>query len=388
MGVISLLACSLLIPGALRAAPAGVSASPLASDRQALESFFSNGGPAIRFVFSPSLQGRDLPPSAAAAPVPPAAPALQFNGSAVGAYRFGGGAEPVLAAAIDAARDSVYLAAPVFASAQVSEAMVRAKRRGVDVRLLTAYSSVAPAGGAPRSPELRAVIFSGAQLRSLPAEGRLSPWPGAFAILDGRLVETGSLKPGEDPAAHHGIVFRDEPGTVLGFTSTWAWLWSQAKPLSGLAVASADSPPAEEAVGSLRFKGRSWPAWVMPVQGASEARLAAAIGLCRASVDIALPGLTAKLARALSEARGRGAAVRVLADEGMPAADLQALLETGADVVLHGGGALRAQFAVLDGELAQVGSFGAALGAAVFSTDADDLRGFSAEFSALRSSSR
>lgn len=363
----------------------------MASDRQALENLFSKGGPAIRFVFSPSLRGRDLPPAALLPPAPPV-PAREFNGSAVGAYRFGGGAEPVLAAAIDAAQDSVYLAAPVFASAQVSEAMVRARRRGVDVRLLTSYSSVAPAGGAPRSPELRAVIFSGALLRSLPAGGRRSPWPGAFAVLDGRLAQIGSMKPGEAPAAHHGIVFRDEPGTVLGFASYWAWLWSQAKPLSGLSVASGDGPPVEETVGSLRFKGRSWPAWVMPVQGASEERLAAAIGLCRASVDISLPGLTAKLAGALAAARGHGAAVRVVTDEGMPPGDLQALLEAGADVALFSGGALRAQFAVLDGELAQAGSFessdGGGPGASVFSTAAADLKGFAAEFAALRASSR
>ena len=380
------LAALLLAPARLFAAQAGVSASPLPADRQALESLFSSGGPAIRFVFSPSLRGREPAP----APLPPAppVPALDFNGSSVGSYRFGGGAEPVLASAIDAAQSSVYLAAPVFASPRVSEALVRAKRRGVDVRLLTSYSLVAPSGGAPRSPELRAVIYSGAQLRSLSGEGRGAPWAGAFALLDGRLVQAGSLKPGDAPAAHHGIVFRDDPGTVLGFSSYWTWLWSRAKPLSGLASAPGDSPQAEEAVGSLRFKGRSWPAWVMPTGGASEERLASAIRLCRGSVDIVLPGLTPQLAEALAAAQGGGAAVRIVADEGMPSGDLAALLETGAEVALFGGGALRAQFVVLDGELVQTGSFDAAPGAAVFSTAAADLKGFAAEFAALRAASR
>ncbi len=310
------LAALLLAPARLSAAQAGVSASPLPADRQALESLFSSGGPAIRFVFSPSLRGREAPPAELLPPAP-SVPALDFNGASVVSYRFGGGAEPVLASAIDAAQSSVYLAAPVFASPKVSDALVRAKRRKVDVRLLTSYSLIAPAGGAPRSPELRAVIYSGAQLRSLPGEGRGGPWPGAFALLDGRLVQTGSLKPGDAPAAHHGIVFRDDPGMVLGFSSYWTWLWSRAKPLSGLASAPGDSPQAEEAVGSLRFKGRSWPAWAMPTGGASEERLASAIRLCRGSVDIVLPGLTPRLAEALAAAQGGGAAVRIVADEGM-----------------------------------------------------------------------
>jgi hypothetical protein len=387
--------CGLLWgPAPCFAGHAGVTASPLPSDRQALENIFLNGGPAIRFVFSPSLSGRpDLPPAAppaAALPVP--APTAPFNGSAVGTYRFGGGGEPVLAAVIDAARSSVYLAAPAFACAQVSEALVRAKHRGVDVRLLTSYSQVVPPGGAPRAAELRAVIFSGALVRSLPAGDRSRAWRGAFGVFDGRLVEAGSLRPGEAPLAHHAVVFRDEPGTVLGFESYWAWLWSQAKPLSGLAVAAQDGPPAEETVGSLRFKDRPWPAWAMPAQAASEDRLASAIQLCRTSVDISLPGLTGKLADAMAVARRHGAAVRVVADESIGLQARQALMQAGASVTFFSGGALRAQFAVLDGELVQIGSYETAgeggLGAALFSAAPADLQGFAAEFSVLLGSSR
>ncbi|MBI5241665.1 MAG: hypothetical protein HY926_14425 [Elusimicrobia bacterium] len=381
-----------LAPASLFAAHAGVSASPLPSDRQALENLFSNGGPAIRFVFSPSLRGRDVPAAAKLPPAPPV-PAVDLNGAALGSYRFGGGAEPVLASAIDAAQTSVFLAAPVFASPQVSEALVRAKRRKVDVRLLTSYGQVAPAGGASRSAELRAVIYSGALLRSLPAAGRVRLWSGSFALLDGRIVEMGSFKPGDAPAAHHGLAFRDDPGTVLGFSSYWAWLWSQAKPLSGLAVASGEGPQAEEELGSLRFKGRSWPAWAMPVQGVSEDRLASAISICRTSVDAVLPRLTSRLAQAILDARGHGAVVRIVAGQDLASGgDLQPLLQAGVQVSPFGGEDLRAQFAVLDGELAQLGSFetfaDGGLGAALFSTAPADLRGFAAEFEALQSFSR
>src|SRR5512133_1201385 len=78
----------LCAPAPLCAGHAGVSASPLPSDRMALENLFSNGGPAIHFVFSPALRGRpDRLPAVPPAPVP--APMLQFNTASVGTYRFG-----------------------------------------------------------------------------------------------------------------------------------------------------------------------------------------------------------------------------------------------------------------------------------------------------------
>ena len=371
---------------------AGVSVSPLPSDRQALENVFLGGGPEVRFVFSPSFPSR---PAAAALPSPPSAPSapeLSFRGLSIAAYRFGAGGEAVLAAVIDQTQQTVRLASPFFASPEVAEALVRAKRRGVDVRLLTEHGQVGQ--GEARTTEMQTVIFGGVTVRSLPGTGPSGALRGSFGLFDGQLLETGSLRLGEVPRARDGMLFRDEPGTVAGFDAYWSWMWAQAKPLSGLPNPPQYEVPHEEPRASLRFKGQAWPAWALPAQNAGEERLAAALELCRVSADLALPGLTPRLAEAAVRAAARGTAVRVVAAPGAKPELLWALVKAGVAVSLFPRGALRAQFAVLDGELAESGSFEPdpdgpdGLGAAVFSAAPADLKGFAAEFAYLLNPSR
>lgn len=369
---------------------AGVTASPSPADRAALDNMFLNGGTPVRFVFSPAFRERIRSAAAAPAATVPPAPESSFHGVPAASYRFGGGGEAALAALIDAAQKSVHLAAPSFACAQVAEALVRAKRRGVDARLLTEHRRVDPA---TRPAEMQTVIFGDVGVRTLSGDGPLGALRGAFVLLDGQLLETGSPGWGERASAHEGMALRDDPSLVAGFSSYWGWMWSQAKPLSGLAVEAKDTVPFEEPQAALSFKGKSWPAWALPAKGTSDERLLAAVKLCRTSVDLVLPGLTRQAVEAVASARKEGAAVRVVTDRDLKPDLLDALRAAGAAVSFYDG-ALGAQFAVLDNELVESGSYAPAgegfsgFGPAVFSDSPADLKGYAAEFAYLLGQAR
>ncbi|MDD5657093.1 MAG: phospholipase D-like domain-containing protein [Elusimicrobia bacterium] len=370
----------LVCPAPSRAGRAGVALSPLASDRQVLEGLFTESARSVRFVFSPGLRARPRPATASRTS---AAPTLSFAGVPVAAFHLGEGLDAELAVLVDACRREVDLATPVFSFPLTAEAAVRARRRGVVVRLITDYSQLAGAGG--RTPELRALILAGAQVRTYFGTGPLGALRGAFAVLDGELLEAGSAPWSATGRAYDAALLRNDPVLLYGFHSYWRWLWTHAKPLSGLAEPFLETADFEEPVPSLRFKGRPWPAWAMPANDSGARRLAQALRFCRVRVDLALPRLTRALADAVLEAGRGGAVVRLVAGRD---ADVQLLAELAARGVLvfrlPEPESLRAQFAWLDGELLQVGSSEeSGFGPALFSASADDIQGFAAEFSAL-----
>ena len=122
---------------------------------------------------------------------PPADPArpVSFRGETLPAYAFSpkGGAEAWLLRAVDAARESIDIAMFSFTSPDLRAALLRAKERGVRVRLVFDRAQFG------QLEEMRWFVEQGFDLRlSNGLDGERGVQHNKFAVFDGLLLETGS----------------------------------------------------------------------------------------------------------------------------------------------------------------------------------------------------
>jgi phosphatidylserine/phosphatidylglycerophosphate/cardiolipin synthase-like enzyme len=133
-------------------------------------------------------------------------------------------------ATLDAAEDRLYLAAYTFASARVVDALVRARERGVRVRVLV---EGAPVGGTSvrQAAALDRLVRAGIEVRAVGG-----PWAryrfqhAKYAVVDDRaLVTTENWKPagvGGRASRGWGAVIHDEAiaaGLAATFRADWTW---------------------------------------------------------------------------------------------------------------------------------------------------------------------
>ena len=378
-----------------------VRVSPLAADRQALDTLFEGGASAQRFKFLFTPETRSRPRVQAAPTVFPAVPKITYNGVQVPTVLFSheDRVSKTLVSVIDKTQRTMDVALYVLSLPDVAEALVRAKQRGVAARVIMDHGHAFPSGGKPRSKELDTIVNGGVVIRTLAGGGSYGIMHHKFGVFDGKLIEAGSFNWTEagNTKNFENAVFRDEANLIAGFQAAFDWMWPQAKPLSGLIQPGEPGAPPAEPKPSLSFKGRGWPAFMFSPNGGTEAKLIEAVSLCKARLDIAMFSFFSQpLGQAVIEARNRGVAVRVVVDRGQgrnsPISKLFA--DNGIDLKFSSGvggvGVLHHKFALFDNEMLETGSFNYSQNAEVnnhenslFSTKGDDLKAFGAEFDYL-----
>ncbi len=163
----------------------------------------------------------NLPP----APQDPERP-IQFNGEAFPAQAFSpGGVTAHLVRAIDAARTSIDLANFSFTSEVLRDALLRAKGRGVAIRI------VFDAGQYQFLPEMHWFAQNGFDvLLSRGKDGNKGVMHEKFAVFDGALVEAGSFnwtRNGEKNN-YENAIFLEEPDDVAAFAAQFLRIHDQA----------------------------------------------------------------------------------------------------------------------------------------------------------------
>lgn len=307
-----------------------------------------------------------VPRKPAAAPVP----SVSFKGRRFKALQFSRAerAPETIAATLDLTRRSALLALYELKLPAAADAIIRAHRRGVEVKLVfdEGHAKVQP-GAEGRSAELQRVIDAGVPVRLLKGGGSYGIMHHKTAVLDGELLLAGSFNwtAAADERNYENLVLRDDPAVVALYAQDWRWMWDMAhEPEAEGAAAAPGAPPADSAK-PVRFNGGSYPRAAFSPQGGVEALLLDAVGRARSRIEVAIFSFYSDaLARALVEAARRGVAVRVVADAGQarrsPA--VRALREGGIELRLAEGRAggysvMHHKFMVLDGTLAVNGSF-------------------------------
>lgn len=314
--------------------------------------------------------------------------------------------------AIDASRESIDIAIHGLALREVAAALVRAKKRGVKVRIVMNQTHVFPEKPRDtRSAEVQQLIDLGFAMKMLRGGDMFGVMHNKIAIFDGTVLETGSYNWTHAADAWHweNAMFLAEQARVKAFQAYWEWMWSISARITSQAPPRPEPipegqphpglPPApQDPARPVSFNGEAFPAQAFSPLGVT-AHLVRAIDASRASIDLANFSFTSEdLRDALLRAKERGVKVRIVFDaqQYKYLSEMHWFADHGFDVLLSAGkggekGVMHNKFAVFDGALVEAGSFNWTRNGeknnyenAMFLDAPDDVAAFMAAFKRVR----
>lgn len=247
------------------------------------------------------------------------------------------------------------------------EALVRAKNRGVRVRMIIDEGHVSPRP----DPLIRSLISEGGiEIRTLRGTRAYGVNHNKIGIFDGSAAATGSYNWtfGATFSNLENTLVARHPEYIDGYSRYFEWMWSKARtleqgPSAELPEGYYGTPPQDPAP-AQSLNGTPVPAFLFSPGSRSEERLAGILDSARSSIDIVTFTFSSKvLADAIVRARGRGVKVRFLMDMNMAKVSAMAkyIFDSGVEFRWRLGrtekGALHDKFAILDGQILETGSF-------------------------------
>lgn len=132
------------------------------------------------------------------------------------------GATELVVHTIGEARKSVHVAAYSFTSWAIANALARAHRRGVDVRVVLDKSQ-----GKGRHSMVNFLRRNRIPTR---INSRYAIMHDKFMVIDGKTLELGSFnytKAAENRNAENVLVLRNDPQTIASYARQWEKLWNE-----------------------------------------------------------------------------------------------------------------------------------------------------------------
>jgi phosphatidylserine/phosphatidylglycerophosphate/cardiolipin synthase-like enzyme len=320
-----------------------------------------------------------LPPFAALPPVP----FVSFKGLSLKGVQFSRSDRipQSLTAAIDKTDKTLILAIYDLQLSEVADALLRAKARGVQIRMV--YDMGHTTGSSGASPEYQSLVAAGIPVRLLKGGGSFGIMHNKFAVFDGALLETGSFNwtRAADDKNFENALFRDDAALIDGYSRYWDWMWNLASPVGAeaapVAGAGLGAPPADP-LRPVSFGGGNYPRYAFSPEGGVEDLIVDALGRARSSIDMAIFSLySQRVADAVIAAKKRGVAVRVVSDmsQSRRSAAVLSLSQAGVPLRLSAGrdgtGVLHHKFVVVDGALLITGSYNFSQNAELFNFEND-----------------
>jgi len=334
-------------------------------------------------------------PSVPAFAAVPPVPVVVFHGLSLKSLQFSrvDRIPAALVAAIDRTEKTLLLALYDLRLSEVGAAILRAKSRGVDVRLVYDESHVKPAAAGAASgpsPEYQALVDAGVPVRVLDGVSSFGIMHHKYAVFDGALLMTGSFNwtRSADDKNFENAVFKKDKALIEGFTRNWEWMWAF--------KTVGDGPPADP-LAPVSFGGGKYPRYAFSPQGGVEALLLDAVGRAKSTIDVAMFSFYSQpVADALIAAKKRGVAVRVVGDSAQARRSAAMLAMSKAKVGLRlssgreGTGAMHHKYALVDGAFLVSGSYNFSQNAELNNFENDlftaapaDVAAFGGEFAAV-----
>jgi phosphatidylserine/phosphatidylglycerophosphate/cardiolipin synthase-like enzyme len=272
---------------------------------------FSSGSPAFE----------SLPPGPRA-PAPAAASPGYAYDAAKGGYDWSGlpayiftedeRMSPALVTAIDRTKATLDVALYNLQLEETIQAMVRARARGVKVRMIFDYDHVYPKAG----KEIQAVIDSGIETRVMKGRAGSGSMHCKYAVYDGTLLQTGSANWSNlaETASYENMMFVADGNIVRGYQADFEWLWKQARPAGqpGAAWDKPTAPPADPKP-SVSFNGATLPNYIFSPRAGTTDAIVRAVDAARKEVDVAMFAFTSRpIMDALNRAAARSVKVKLL----------------------------------------------------------------------------
>jgi len=133
------------------------------------------------------------------------------------------GATAAIIRAISTAQSSLLVSAYSFTSMEIAKALLDAKKRKVDIKLILDKSQV--------SQKYSATTFFSNQGFDLRIDVKHAIYHNKFMVIDDKTVITGSFnftKAAETKNAENVLIIRDNPDLARRFKDTWLVHWQQA----------------------------------------------------------------------------------------------------------------------------------------------------------------
>jgi phosphatidylserine/phosphatidylglycerophosphate/cardiolipin synthase-like enzyme len=280
--------------------------------------------------------------------------------------------------AIDAAKVSIDVAIHGLALREVAAALVRAKERGVRVRVIMNQSHVFPEKERDsRSPEVQSLMDNKFEMLMLRGGDQYGVMHNKVAVFDLSVLLTGSYNWSHAADNWHweSAMFHAEQARVRSFQTYWAWMWSisakipESAPALPTPIPEGEPrpvlPPApQDTERPVLFNGETFPGQAFSPGGVT-AHLVRALDASGVSVDLANFSFTSDdLRDALTRAKERGVKIRIIFDayQYKFLREMRWFADNGFDVLLSSGknrgkGVMHNKFAVFDGKLLSTGSF-------------------------------
>jgi len=241
------------------------------------------------------------------------------------------------------------------------QALVRARERGVKVRVLFDKAHVYPQA----NKQIQAVIDSGIETRAMSGRGGTGAMHCKYAIFDGQLLQTGSANWSgfAESFSYENIMFVADPDIVEGYGAAFEWMWAQARPAGQPEAAAAKpSAPPVDSTPDVNFNGTLLPDYSFSPRGGTEAAIVRAIDAARLEAAVAMFTFTSRpVMDALERAAARGVRVKMMLFSGQKFPFLQETKAGAIDLRFKDGrkekGQMHNKFAVLDGRLLINGSY-------------------------------
>ncbi len=280
--------------------------------------------------------------------------------------------------AIDASKVSIDIAIHGLALREIAAALLRAKKRGVRVRIVMNQTHVFPEKPRDtRTAEVQMLLDQGFEMKMLRGGDMFGVMHNKIAIFDGQILETGSYNWTHAADTWHweNAMFHAEQSRIKAHQAYWNWMWSIASKIPKKAPAlptpipegqphPALPPAPQDPERPVRFNGEAFPGQAFS-PGAVTAHLVRAIDASRTSIDLANFSFTSEdLRDALLRAKGRGVAIRIVFDaqQYRYLTEMHWFAENGFDILLSSGkdgekGVMHNKFALFDGAMLEAGSF-------------------------------
>ena len=312
-----------------------------------------------------SLSLKDFPvPSAPAPGGGPVFHASNFTGFPAFAFSDDVNICDLIVRAIDSSDKTIEIASFGISLEEIAQALVKAKNRGVNVRIIMDEKQVHPN---PKG-EMRFLIDNGVNMRTLRGTRTYGAMHNKIGIFDNRMIVTGSYNWSGYATYYNyeNVVFTKRPVYVNGYKKYWDWMWNYSRTLSQgpspeVPQGHYGAPPAGRRYKD--FNGVKLPAYSFSPLGWTHSKLAAIVDAAKENIDLATYTFyDFGLAEALIRAKERGVKVRILMDKSMAKQTTltRHVIENGVEFRWRrgrGGGAMHHKFAVFDGKLLETGSY-------------------------------
>lgn len=300
---------------------------------------------------------------------------------------------------IENSKKTIDVAVYGFTLTDVADALVKAKKRGVNVRVVANQSHVF----SKPSDAYQKLKAAKINMRTLRGTADWGIMHNKIGIFDGHVVMTGSYNwtTAADQNNYENVVFRYDDEVVAGYSEYFEWMWNISRPLSAggvyenIPVGQYGTPP--QGKNTLTFNKKKFPKYVFSPLGGAEETVIKAIEASTKEIIVCMYSLFSQpIGDALINAINRGVKVKVVVDRLQAGSSplTQFFMDNNVDFRwskgYSGRGSMHHKYAIFDNKLLMTGSFNWSFSAntnnfenAFLSTRADDVREYKKEFDSI-----